>query len=306
MSLQFLMDGLIAGTTIGLGAIGLTLTYAILRFANFTHGDFLAWGAYLTLSISGFLGGLLTGIGGGAPLGPFSFGWGLPVSLVLGVGATIALALLLDRLLFARLRMRGADVIIIVMASFGASMALRSLLEFIFTAQPTYFTRELQIAQRLGAGVRATPDQMLSVAVTLALVAALHLMVTRTATGRAMRAVSENPGLAGVYGIDVRRVVRMTWIIGAGLACIAGVMSGLLVQIRPYMGFDLLLPLFAAAILGGIGSIPGAMLGGLVIGLAEAAAVQVVGAEWRAAVSFVVLVLVLMLRPQGLFGQGAH
>jgi branched-chain amino acid transport system permease protein len=98
-------------------------------------------------------------------------------------------------------------------------------------------------------------------------------------------------------------VIRVTWIIGAGLACIAGVMAGLLVQIRPYMGFDLLLPLFAAAILGGIGSIPGAMLGGLIIGLAEAFAVQIIGAEWRAAISFIILVLVLMLRPQGLFGQ---
>lgn len=306
MNLQFIMDGIIAGTTIGLGAIGLTLTYSILRFANFTHGDYLAWGAYLTLSFTGFLGGLLAGVGGGAPLGPFSFGWGLPVSLVLGVIATIALALLLDKLLFERLRMRGADVIIIVMASFGASMALRSLLEFIYTAQPAYYTRELQIAQKFWAGMRATPDQVLSIALTAVLVIVLHLVVTRTATGRAMRAVSESPALAAVYGVDVRRVVRMTWIIGAGLACVAGVMSGLLVQIRPYMGFDLLLPLFAAAILGGIGSIPGAMLGGLVIGLAEAGAVQIIGAEWRAAVSFVVLVLVLLVRPNGFFGRGAH
>lgn len=306
MSLQFIMDGVIAGTTIGLGAIGLTLTYSILRFANFTHGDFLAWGAYLTLSFSGFLGGLLAGMGGGKPIGPFSFGWGLPASLLLGVAASVALALLLDKLLFERLRMRNADVIIIVMASFGASMALRSLLEFIYTAQPAYFTRELQIAQKLVAGIRATPDQLLTIALTAMLVFALHLIVTRTATGRAMRAVSESPSLAGVYGIDVRRVVRATWIIGAGLACVAGVMSGLLVQIRPYMGFDLLLPLFAAAILGGIGSIPGAMLGGLVIGLTEAGAVQIIGAEWRAAVSFVVLVLVLLVRPRGLFGQGTQ
>jgi branched-chain amino acid transport system permease protein len=297
---QAIMDGLISGSMIGLGAIGLTLTYAILRFANFTHGDFLAWGAYLTLTVAGVIGGLA---GPGAPLGPFSFGWGLPLAVLGGVVLTVLLALGLDRLLFGRLRARGSDVIIIVMASFGASMALRSLLEFIFTARPVYFTQELQIARPLGLGLRATPDQLLVIGLTAVLVAALHLMVTRTAIGRAMRAVSENPGLAEVYGLDVGRVVRITWVIGAGLACVAGVMAGLLVQIRPYMGFDLLLPLFAAAILGGIGSIPGAMLGGLIIGLAEAMAVQVFGAEWRAAAAFVILVLVLMIRPAGLFGQ---
>ncbi|OCW59468.1 branched-chain amino acid ABC transporter permease [Hoeflea olei] len=301
MNPQALIDGLVAGSTIGLGAIGLTLTYSILRFANFTHGDFLAWGAYLTLTVAGVLGGLAAGLG--APVYPFSFGWGLPLAMLGGVCLTIVLALGLDRVLFGRLRARGADTIIIVMASFGASMALRSLLEFIFTAKPVYFTKALQIANPLGFGMRATPDQLLVIGLTLLLVVALHLIVTFSATGRAMRAVAENPSLAGVYGIDVARVVRVTWIIGAGMACIAGVMAGLLVQIRPYMGFDLLLPLFAAAILGGIGSIPGAMIGGLVIGLAEAFAVQIVGAEWRAAVAFVILVLVLMLRPQGIFGR---
>lgn len=303
MNPQVLLDGILAGTTIGLGAIGLTLTYSILRFANFTHGDFLAWGAYLTLTVSGFLGGLLAGFGVGTPIGPFSFGWGLPVSLLAGIALTIVLTLTLDKVLFGQLRRRGADVIIIVMASFGASMALRSMLEFIFTANPAYLTRELQIAQQIGFGVRATPDQLLTIALTAVLVVILHMIVTRTSTGRAMRAVSENPALAGVYGVDVQRVIRVTWIIGAGLACVAGVMSGLLVQIRPYMGFDLLLPLFAAAILGGIGSIPGAMLGGLIIGLAEAMTVQWIGAEWRAGVAFVVLVLVLLIRPSGLFGR---
>jgi branched-chain amino acid transport system permease protein len=117
-----------------------------------------------------------------------------------------------------------------------------------------------------------------------------------------MRAVSQNMALAKVAGIDVARVIRFTWLIGGALACVAGVMIGVLVQIRPLMGFDMLLPIFAAAILGGIGSVPGAVLGGLIIGISEAAAVQIVGAEWRAAVAFIILMAVLFIRPVGLFG----
>jgi branched-chain amino acid transport system permease protein len=120
-----------------------------------------------------------------------------------------------------------------------------------------------------------------------------------------MRATSENPVLARVVGIDVARVIRTTWLIGGALACAAGVMLGLTVQIRPYMGFDLLLPLFAAAILGGIGSVPGAVIGGLIVGLAEAAAVQLIGANYRAAVAFLLILAVLMIRPTGIFGARA-
>ena len=301
MNPQALMDGLITGSMIGLGAIGTTLTYSILRFANFAHGEFIAWGAYFALAVSGALGYLAGGLL--VPIGPFSFGWSLPIATVVAVALTAGLALLADALLFGPLRARRSASIILVMASFGAALSLRSFLEFVFTSQPAYFTRTLQIAMRLGGGLRATPDQLLSLAVAVVLVASVHLLLTRTAIGRSMRAVSENPQLSGVVGIDVRGVVRTVWMLGAGLACVAGVMAGLLVQIRPQMGLDLMLPLFAAAILGGIGSVPGAMIAGLIVGFAEAFAVQLVGAEWRAAVAFVILVAILLLRPQGLFGR---
>jgi branched-chain amino acid transport system permease protein len=302
MSPQALMDGLVAGSMIGLGAIGVTLTYSILRFANFAHGEFISWGAYFALAVAGALGALFGG-GLSAPVGPFSFGWALPIAAPIAVALNGGLALGVDTLLFGRLRAQRSTVIIMVMASFGAALTLRSLLEFIFTSRPAYYTKALQIALPLGGGIRATPDQLLSLVVAVVLVIAVHLMLTRTAIGRSMRAVSENAALAGVAGIDVRRVIRVVWLLGAALACIAGISAGLLVQIRPQMGLDLLLPLFAAAILGGIGSVPGAMLAGLVVGLAEAFAVQIAGAEWRAAVAFVILVLVLLIRPQGLFGR---
>ena len=298
MNLQFVVDGLLTGSMIGLGAIGVTLTYSILRFSNFAHGDFMAWGTYATLAVVSAIGAMFGKI---APIGALSFGWPLIVAVAIGCALTGLMALLLDATLFSRLRLRGQSIIV-VMASFGASMALRSLLEFIFTSLPTYFSRAIQIAMPVGFGIRITPDQIALLILTALLVAGTHVLITRTQTGRSMQAVSQNPALARVVGIDVSRVVRATWLLGGALACIAGVMVGILVQIRPLMGFDMLLPMFAAAILGGIGSVPGAVLGGLIIGLAEAAAVQFVGAEWRAAVSFVILMAVLFIRPIGLFG----
>ncbi|MFZ1470807.1 MAG: branched-chain amino acid ABC transporter permease [Paracoccaceae bacterium] len=298
MSLQFLADGLITGSLIGLGAIGVTLTYSILRFSNFAHGDLMAWGAYAAL---GLLAAITALIGPVAPLGALSFGWPLILSAGLAMGIIGVMALVLDWLLFARLRAKG-QAIIVVMASFGASMALRSFLEFSVTSKPAYFSRAIQMAQPIGMGIRVTPDQVVLLLVTAALVIALHLYMQRSQTGREMRAYSQNPALAQVVGIDVARIVRATWMIGGGLACAAGVMVGILVQIRPLMGLDMLLPMFAAAILGGIGSIPGAVLAGLIIGLSESAAVQLVGAEWRAGVAFVILMGVLLIRPTGLFG----
>lgn len=299
MSLQFIADGLIMGALIGLGAIGVTLTYSILRFANFAHGEFLAWGTYLTLALAAGLGAL---VGGSGTIGSLSFGWPVVAAGIVAAFLTGLLALVLDRILFAKLRGHG-NAIVMVMASFGASMALRSLLEFLFTSEPHYFSRDIQIAFPVAFGIRLTPDQIFLLALTAVLVVAMERFMTLSPIGRAMRAVSENPVLARVAGVDVDRVIRATWMIGAALACAAGVMLGITVQIRPFMGFDMLLPLFAAAILGGIGSVPGAVLGGLIVGLAEAATVQLVGAEFRAAIAFLILIAVLLLRPAGIFGM---
>jgi branched-chain amino acid transport system permease protein len=302
MSLQFLADGLIAGCIVALGAVGITLTYSILRFANFAHGEFISWGCYLTWLVAGAIGAWSTA--SAAALDPLSVGWNVILAGALAMALTGLLAIALDAVLFRPLRKRGASIAA-VMASFGAAMALRALIELLFSSRPAYLSRELQIAIPIGAGIRVTPDQIALIAITAICVGALHTLLRYTGIGRSMRAVSENPALARVVGIDVARVIRLTWFIGGALACASGVMLGLVVQIRPTMGADLLLPLFAAAILGGVGSVAGALIGGLIVGLAEALTVQLVGAEWRAAVAFLVLIAVLLLRPTGLFGQAA-
>jgi branched-chain amino acid transport system permease protein len=305
--LQLVADGLVVGSVIALGAVGLTLTYSILRFANFGQGEFMTWGAYLAVSALAFV---LAVTGGGVmePLGPFSFGWQLVVAMLLAAVLTAGLALVVDWLLFGRLR-RGSAITLVI-ASFGAALALRNLVQFLYGTLPEYYSREIQIAIRLVprdvmGGLRITPDQMLVIALTVALMIALQLLLTRTTLGRAMRATAMNPALARVAGVDTEAVIRATWVIGAALAAVAGVFAGIVGQIRPMLGSDLLLPLFAAAILGGIGSVRGAVAGGYIVGLAESLSVPLVGAEYRAATAFVVLIGILLVRPTGLFGERA-
>ena len=301
---QIIADGLIIGSVVALGAIGLSFTLSIVRFSNFSHGELLAWGAYLALLVTGGLAQMNDGLA--APIGPFSFGWGLLISMFVAAGLTALLALVLDAILFKRLRKHGS--ITLVIASFGAALVLRNLLLFWQGGVPKYFSQNLQIAlvllpRSFGGGLRFTPDQLLVLALTLITVAALHLFLRYSVLGRSMRATAMNPALAQVTGIDPERVLRAVWIIGGVLAALAGVFAGITVQLRPTMGGELLLPLFAAVILGGIGSIWGAVLGGFLVGLAESASVALVGAEYRPAAAFVVLILILMVRPNGLFGE---
>lgn len=302
--LQILADGLVIGSVIALGAIGLSMTLSIVRFSNFSHGELLGWGAYIALMASTALGA--ASANWSAPLAPFSFGWGLLLSLLVACVLTALLALGLDSLLFKRLRKQGS--ITLVIASFGAALALRNLLLFWQGGIPRYYSDNLQIAiafvpRSVWGGLRVTPDQIAVLLLSLVTVTGLHLFLRHSTLGRSMRATALNPGLARVTGIDPERVLRATWLIGGVLAAVAGVFAGLTVQMRPTMGVDLLLPLFAAVILGGVGSIWGAVLGGFIVGLAESVSITLVGAEYRSAAAFVVLIAILMVRPRGLFGE---
>ncbi|QDL37568.1 branched-chain amino acid ABC transporter permease [Rhodoferax sediminis] len=295
MIAQYAADGIVLGVTLALGAIGLTLTYNILRFANFAHGEFLTFGAYFALVFVSFLAG-------GQSLGPLTFGWSFLAAIACAVLLTALLALILDWLLYRPLRKSDVAVALVI-ASFGASLMLRNLVVFVWGSQPEYYTRGIAIAREIMPGVRLSANEVFVVLLTALLMLALHLFLSRTLLGKQMRAVSDNPALAQVTGIDVRRVVRWTWIIGGGLAAVAGVMFGLTVQISPEMGFNLILPMFAAAILGGIGSVYGAVLGGLIIGLAQSLSVPLIGAEYKPAVAFGLMFLILLVYPKGILGE---
>jgi branched-chain amino acid transport system permease protein len=292
---QYVADGVVLGATLALGAIGLTLTYNILRFANFAHGEFLAFGAYFALVITG-------AFAGARAVGSLSVGAGFLAAIVPAIALTALLALALDWALFASLRRRGAAVAL-VMASFGASLMLRNLIVFVWGPQPRYYSRTIAMAHPIMPGVRLSTDDLFAVVLTALLMLALHLFLERTALGRQMRAVSDDPSLAQISGVNLRRVVGWTLCIGGGLAAAAGMMFGLTVQVSPVMGFNLILPLFAAAILGGIGSVYGAVLGAMVIGLAESLSVPLIGAAYKPAVAFALMLIMLLARPQGLLGD---
>ncbi|HJQ57378.1 MAG TPA: branched-chain amino acid ABC transporter permease, partial [Vineibacter sp.] len=187
---QLIVDGLLTGAVIALGAIGITLGLAILRFANFGYAELLTVGGYATLSAVLAYGGT------GAPLGPFSFGGFLGVALAAGLLLAAAVAVLSDAVVFRPLRRRGAGPLVLIFASFGLALVLRHIVLLIYGTQPEYYSREIQMAVRLPGGVRVLPDQILVLVITVVALAALWWLLRRTRIGLAMRAVAENPPLA--------------------------------------------------------------------------------------------------------------
>ncbi len=297
MILQYLADGVVLGAMLALGAVGLTLTYNILNFANFAHGAVLSWGAYFGLMlVSAMAGWHIPGIGA------LGFGAKFVIALAGACVLTAALANALDWLAFRPLRRHGVQVAL-VFASFGASLLLRSLIVAIWGPDPRYYTEAIQISREIIPGIRLNDNAMLVVATAVLLVVVLHLFLTRTRLGKAMRAMADNPSLVQVSGIDTRRVVAWTWAVGAALAAVSGMLYGLTVQLMPEMGLNLLLPLFAAAILGGIGSIYGAILGGMIIGIAQDLSVAFLSPAYKPAIGFAIMLVVLFIRPQGILGE---
>lgn len=293
--LQALADGILTGSIIALGAIGLTLTMGILRFANFAHAELITWGAYMAFGVLAITGAFA------GPIAPFSFGIPLVFATIIAAVLTAALALIIDYLVFRPLRGH-TNHMTVVFASFGVSLLVRMAILLIFGGSAEYYSNELQIAIRVMPGLRIMPDHVFTLGLTIVIVVALHFFLQKTRLGLSMRALAENPDLVRINGINTRLVVRWTWVIGAALAAVSGVLYGLTVQLRPEIGFQLLLPLFAAAILGGVGNVFGAVIGGLIVGLAESLSVLFIPAGYKMAVPFLILLAVLYVRPSGIFG----
>jgi len=283
----YLIPGLTLGSIYALGAVGISLLFGILRFAHFAHGDLMTVGAY----------GALTAV------------WlsGLPALAMMpaAIGLAVVVALLCDRLFYRPLR--ALPTIYTVIASFGVALVLRSAVQLIWGTDSQVYAQGFQKPLVLFDSLRIATRHMQVIVATGVLALALHLFLGRTRIGKAMRAVADDADLAAIAGIDIALAIRWTWIIGAALAAVAGVFVGLDTDIHTNMGWNMLLPMFAAALLGGIGKPLGAMLGGLVIGMAEELCtypimgVSLVSPSYKTAVAFVIMVALLIFRPQGLF-----
>ncbi|MEI6105211.1 MAG: branched-chain amino acid ABC transporter permease [Methanothrix sp.] len=282
---QLIANGIVYGCIIALGAIGLSLAYRIMNFANFAHGDFLTLGAYLTLFFAATLN------------------LGFPAACILAIPATAAFAVALDIGIWKPMRGSGASRTAIMILSIGVSIAMRNALIMFFRPDALRFPLPVRESMNVG-GILLTPIQVSVVLIAFASMLAVHALLSRTVLGKSMRALADNPDLARITGINVDRVIRHTWTVSMGLAALAGIMFGLITHLNPNMGWSIILPMFAAAILGGIGNAYGAMCGGMIIGLAQEISTAFLPAEYKIAVSFAIMIAVLFFRPKGLLGGG--
>lgn len=324
---QLVVIGVIVGSIFALGAVGLTLIYGIMKFPHFAHGDMMMLAAYLAFfALTGHMMGEKSEVqlgwsldhlpGATTELGPLSFGYGLLLAMLVALVVTVAVVVALDNLIYHRLRQRGSGIVIFAMASLAVAITVRSVILMLWGAEPRSYVTGIHPAHEFPFGIRLKADQIFIIA-TVAVVAALtYFLLFRTRIGKAMRATSDNPDLARVSGIDTDQVIRWTWAIGGALVAVAGVLLAIQSHLKPELGFAVLLPLFAAAILGGIGSPQGALVGAMIVGIVQELSVgmdlSVLGTEilplapgYKFAVAFVILILMLLVRPWGLFGAKA-
>jgi branched-chain amino acid transport system permease protein len=301
--IELIIYGIVLGSIIALGAIGLSLVYGIIRFANFAHGEFMTAGAYLALFMVTVVFSWI-----GIPdttFGSLSFGWRMVFAFPFSMAGVALLAILFDRILYRKLRNKNSGPVMFAMASLGTSFIIRMIILILWGSDYRFYRPGLmRPALELIWGIKIRPDQILILGVVFFVVILLHLFLQKTKMGKAMRATADNIDLALVTGIDTERIIIWTWGIGGALAAAGGILYGIDVQLHARMGWHFLIPLFAATILGGIGNIYGALIGGLTIGIAQQVSTAFLLPTYKLPVAFMIMIFILLIRPQGIFGRG--
>ncbi len=282
---QLVVNGIMTGTILAVPAIGLTAIYAVLRFPNFAVASHATVGAFA---------GYVANVELGLPVLP-SVAMAFLVAGLVGVAA--------DELVLKPFR--AAGFITTAIASIALTIALENLVRFGFGNELRGYDLPLLRDWRFG-GIRVGPQQLQNLAIAVAAMAALFAFLAFTRTGKAMRAVADNPMLASIKGINADVVARLVSFVGMGLAGLGGMLIGLDTTIDPLTGFRAILSVFAAAVVGGLGSIPGAVIGALTVGIGEELCLLFLSPDYRSAVGFTAILLVLTLRPRGILGQRAY
>jgi neutral amino acid transport system permease protein len=279
---QLLFNGLAVGSIIALAAIGLTLTLGILRISNFAHGDLMTLGGYLAFFFN-------------------SLGLNLWLAILIGALATVLLILTSEFLIWQPMRERKASSTTLTVISIGLALFIRNSILLFWGGNNQRYNIPLMQAISLG-NLKIEASRVLVIFLALAIVVALHFMLQKTKMGKAMRAVADNIDLAGVSGINVKAVILWTWLCTGIITAFSGSLYGLIVgALRPDMGWFLIMPIFAAVILGGIGNPYGAVAGGIIIGIAQEVSIIWLGTDYKLAVALVIMIAILLFRPQGLF-----
>ena len=317
-----IIPGLSYGSQLALGALGVSFIYAILRFANFSHGEFMSFGAMITILFTWLFQSYGINLGF------------LPTALLaipFAILATIALSLVTNRIVFRYYRIKKSPPVAIAMASIGVMFVINAIVRIIIGPNDTKFldgqkfiikAKQFKVMTGLDEGLAIKSTQVITILFTIILLSFIFWFLQKTKTGKSMRAFSDNEDLALLSGINPERVVFITWLIVGTLACVAGALYGLDKSYKPFTYLGLVLPIFAAAIVGGIGSPIGAVVGGFVIAFSEimvtyaykkfliyllppslepSGLVQLLSTDYKFAVSFSILVIVLLVRPAGIF-----
>ncbi|AFY75348.1 branched-chain amino acid ABC-type transport system, permease component [Synechococcus sp. PCC 7502] len=291
--LQSGIDGIALGSIIALAAVGLTLTYGILRLQNYAHGDVLTLGAYVAFFANTVLK------------------LNIWLSFVIGCVGAVIFLLICEKILWAGLRKKRASETTMLIVSVGLALVMRNGIILLWGASPQKYDLPTFPALNF-MGLIITRNSIVVIVMAIAVIAGLYYLLQNTQIGKAMRAVADNPELARVTGINVETVILWTWIMAGTLTALGGGMYGLITNVRPTMGWYLILPMFAAVILGGVGNPYGAIAGAMVIGVAQEVstvcpaslgnlAKYCIGTEYKIGVGLLIMVLVLLFKPQGLF-----